>query len=465
MKIHEVDDIFPLYGVQESLLFHYLMDPYSKSYHAMIYIELDGDLNEKCAEQAFFLTVRNNFALRSVFHWNNIGKAVQVVKKNATHLFIKRVNDCVENTDEWFATEAEKIWLHNINIENAPYIFCLLISPPRRSAIIIKHHHILYDGWSNAIFINEFWENYRIVLNTTNGRDVNTVSEHAFLSTGNTCSADKRSLIKDIPQKLASESYDDIFSQKQYKIKSNETYKKLLINKKTKSIESSISYWQDYFSKYTWLSEKHTYNLEKNSYIKHSLHVNNELAQEVIALARRTNASIVNIWSALISYVMQNVLSCDDIVMGLVNSGRDVPIRGIDSIIAMCVHTIPLLVKKIASNSDIIDVINKIRDDMINVIDYPIQSEHDIAKLFKRRTLFEFVINMLNYPVNEVNKITDCLNVNKWYSHEETSYPVCFFIKEANGFEVFLQYEESALTTDQVKQIDMYFNELRKMLV
>src|SRR5262249_44701509 len=161
--LNGIDDILALTPLQQGMLFHTLYVPESSVYNLQIEFVLEGDLDEGVLEQAWRTVVERHTVLRTSFVWERVEKPYQVVHHHA-HLKIAR--------HDWRALSAAEQDERRRSCleENRTSLFDLTKPPLMRLALIVlsEHkfrlcwtfHHIILEGWSAAIILNEVWKCY-----------------------------------------------------------------------------------------------------------------------------------------------------------------------------------------------------------------------------------------------------------------------------------------------------------------
>ncbi len=144
-----VEDIMGLSNLQKNMLFQYQKDEVSLLYNVKIVIRLNFEVNKERFEQAWNYVVKKNSMLRSVFRWKGMKEPVQIIMKDYP------LDICYKDT-EILEEESEK----SINLEERPF-FVELVHTTESYYMILKYHHILFDGWGLSIIIQEFINAYK----------------------------------------------------------------------------------------------------------------------------------------------------------------------------------------------------------------------------------------------------------------------------------------------------------------
>ncbi len=147
----------PLSFAQERLWFLNQLEGSSATYNMPGAIRVTGKLDINALQQALSEIVRRHEVLRTSFPTVN-GTPIQVIHPEAT------MNISVVDLQQLEATERESV-LHQqaqlaaitpFDLETAPLIRCSLLQlDAREYVLLLTMHHIVSDGWSMGIFIQE----------------------------------------------------------------------------------------------------------------------------------------------------------------------------------------------------------------------------------------------------------------------------------------------------------------------
>ena len=144
------------------MLFHYLADPESGAYFEQLRLRLPGDIDVEVFTRAWNEVVQANDALRTLFRWERLEKPLQIILR---HQPLKPLYF------DFSAKNAGQRTAHLENIEDqdrrkkfdlsaVPFRVTLGKVQTAVYEMIISNHHILYDGWSNGIILQEFFAAY-----------------------------------------------------------------------------------------------------------------------------------------------------------------------------------------------------------------------------------------------------------------------------------------------------------------
>ncbi|MFF1698766.1 amino acid adenylation domain-containing protein [Streptomyces sp. NPDC058257] len=155
----ELADVWPLSPLQEGMLFHATFDEEGPDvYQSQRLMALDGPLDVDRLRASWEALLTRHAALRASFHRPASGRAVQVVARRVELPW--READVSRLADADAHAEAERLAEHEMaerfDLTRGPLLRLLLIRfGENRHRLAVTSHHILVDGWSMPVILNE----------------------------------------------------------------------------------------------------------------------------------------------------------------------------------------------------------------------------------------------------------------------------------------------------------------------
>src|SRR5260370_23197978 len=173
----EVGKAFDRTQIQEGMLFHALYAKQSGMYVEQIRSRFCGSLDVRAFEQAWQLIVARHQILRASFEWEGVERPRQIFQNEAT-VEIEHHDWCELSPGEQQKSLLELV-THDrergFDLSKAPLIRLILMKmATNEHHFILSSHHILLDGWSQELVLNEVFAAYRALLS---GDDVAIRSE------------------------------------------------------------------------------------------------------------------------------------------------------------------------------------------------------------------------------------------------------------------------------------------------
>jgi hypothetical protein len=154
----DIETVLPLTPLQHGMLFHSLLDPASANYFQQLVVVLEGDLDGAAFEAAMADLISRHAALRAAFLWERQDSPRQAI--------LRRVRMPTVRLDWSGVDTAEReVFLTRFLNEDRAVPFTLSQAPLMRLAVIrtaadshilvFSHHHLIMDGWSTAVMMEE----------------------------------------------------------------------------------------------------------------------------------------------------------------------------------------------------------------------------------------------------------------------------------------------------------------------
>ena len=163
LENEEVDDLYPLAPTQQGMLFHRLVDPTSKAYFVQFSQILRGALDTAALRGAWEDAVAAHPILRTAFLWEGLAEPLQVVRRRVASPWRELdwrhmgPEEQRRELDHLAATLREE----GFDLGRPPLFSWTLIRLAEEVYVFHwSYHHILLDGWSAPLLRNEIYERY-----------------------------------------------------------------------------------------------------------------------------------------------------------------------------------------------------------------------------------------------------------------------------------------------------------------
>ncbi|WNW10413.1 amino acid adenylation domain-containing protein [Pseudomonas sp. DTU_2021_1001937_2_SI_NGA_ILE_001] len=155
--MNNIEDIYSLSPTQHGLLFHSVVEADSRVYYQQLSLEIQGPLDTTAFRSAWQALMQRHAVLRSAFLWEDLDDAYQVVQQGIElplSLLDWRARDDQQAALEALALEQRALPLE---LNDAPLMRVALVRlAEQRWHLTWTFHHILMDGWSVGIAIQEW---------------------------------------------------------------------------------------------------------------------------------------------------------------------------------------------------------------------------------------------------------------------------------------------------------------------
>ncbi|MCP4263334.1 MAG: amino acid adenylation domain-containing protein [Planctomycetes bacterium] len=306
MKATFSEDGYELSPLQEGMLIHSLATPGVGMYISQGVYAFD-QIDVAAMEQAWQMAVDRHEVLRTSFKWEKLDKPQQIVHTKVTVKF--EIHDLQEFSGWEQKIKVRKLLTQDRNkgfdLSRAPLFRLLLLKRSEQSYyLVFSHHHLLLDGWSNPILLEEVRIFYQSIIRNS-----------------------EVSLLQPKPFRL---------------------YIKWL---RKQALDNEKSFWQQYlkgFNRTTPLP----YDLGAHRQAGHphkseewSLEPKGPLFTALQTTARNCHVTLNTLIQAAWAILLSRYSGQQNIVFGTLMSGRSPVLKGIETMIGMFLNTLPVHVK------------------------------------------------------------------------------------------------------------------------
>ncbi|UII31963.1 amino acid adenylation domain-containing protein [Fulvivirga ulvae] len=409
-----VQEILELTTVQRGMLFHYLNEADSNVYNVQLSFRVEGELNVNTFRKAISKVQEQNEALRSVFRWEKLSKPVQIVLKECSVDFTykdltQEASETLQRLVEQYSDEDQH---RRLTLTEVPFRVTVIKTSTQQYVLNITHHHILYDGWSTGILLEELFTAYRQLIN----------NESAAVTV-------------------------------------KPAYKEMQLRLIKNAKKGAEAYWKNYLGDYdTTTFFSGAFDLDKKNEIAKVIERVSNLAMDEFASANKvTKASVIY---AAYGMLLQKYQDISDVVFGTTVSNRDVAIKGNDKVIGNFINTIPLRLRQV-ENATLLDVVAGISKDLIERSQYNNTSYFEIKRMLDIKPsndLFDSVVIIENYPLD-----TEKINSNAEFKlhletvYENTGIPLVVTVFFNEEVEIEFAYQTAQLSEPFVRSLATQF--------
>ena len=403
-----VEDVYPLSPLQEGMLFHCLRAPNSGAYVTHLALRISGALDVEAFKRAWDRLVNRHTALRTGFLWDKVSESVQVVRRHATVSW---------NDEDWRGIAPEKQSkdlraflnrdrIQGFDLSKAPLIRLALIRLAEDAYYFVwTHHHMVIDGWSAPLILQEVLALYKVALRGAEATErARPYRDYiAWLKRQDLARAEsywrKRLAGLDAPTSMGASRH----SEKHAGEIGNAEYRSRLPAASTRSLRA--------FAR------------------EHDLTVNT-VAQGA--------------WAVLLSACSGD----EDVVYGAALSGRPPSLLDVARIPGMFINTLPVRVT-IDPDVPVREWLRQLQDQLVELREYeysPLAQVHGWSQVPRSVPLFDVVVTFQNFPVDKTlieEAARNGLEIDVVLSQEQSTAPLTVFLTLDEEFAVRFAYDPS----------------------
>ncbi|MEM9804743.1 MAG: amino acid adenylation domain-containing protein [Cyanobacteria bacterium P01_D01_bin.56] len=406
-----IQDIYPLSPTQQGMLFHSLYGPKSGTYIVQVGYILKGNLDRDAFNQAWQQLIDRHTILRTAFVWENLESPVQVVGQKATlpisWLDWQDISDAQKQLEDWLETDRQQ----GFNLSAAPLMRLTVMQLNNDCyRIVWTHHHILLDGWSLPILLQEWMVYYQTACR------------------------------QQVPQLEQAVAYRDhiVWLQQQ-------------------DLNQAKQFWKEQLARITAptpLGIDQDKSGSSQAFKEQSLALSAELTQTLKTFAKQHRLTL----STLVQGAWAKILSCysgeSSVLYGLACSGRSNSATSNDSRIGLFINTLPIAVK-LDANQPLIPWLQEIQAQQLAIQSYeytPLVEIQSVSDIPKTLPLFETVVVFENYPIQPRQK-TGELELTDVSIAEQTNYPLALFAVDTDRLRLKLLYDSARFSEAAINRL------------
>lgn len=358
-----IKNIYALSPMQEGMLMHTVYGNSPLAYFEQTRYRITGNLDIAIFTETWQLIVQRHDIFRTIFVYENVPKPIQIVLKE--RLMPIEILDFTSYDSDVINPKVEE---EVINDRSKPFHLTkdhlmrmkIIKIAPQMFEIIWSSHHILMDGWSLGLVLQEFFEIYQ-------------------------------SKLKKISPNLKTPiAYSD--------------YIKFL---KTVDTKASLQFWKEYLKNYHQqmrIPGPFAVNDQEYSSGESNFLVDSFTTKKLSSLAQENLMTVSTVVQSLWALVLWQLNSLEsqkiDVVFGVTVSGRPADVRGVSEIVGLFINTIPCRFKGDTDQS-LLAFIKNCHQSLSETKSYHYSSLAEIQNesLLKQK-LFDHIFVFENYPIS-----------------------------------------------------------------
>lgn len=419
--------IYRLSGLQQGMLFHGLYQQGVGAYIEQFKCDLTGvDLD--ILNSSWGHIIQSHSILRTSFNYDAFKVTVQcvhrIVKLPVALLDFSKMTEQERTTalNEFEATDRSTPF----DFKVAPLMRLSLIKlSENKHRMIWTSHHILFDGWSLGVLMEEFLKTYETLVT---GKQLIIGEEDKF------------------------EDYIRFISQvDQHQV---------------------AAHWKNYLKNVDqstilpFIADTAERNKGIGIYKTISLSFDQEKTQAIQQYAQRNRVTVNTLMQCVWSYLLYRYTGNSNVVFGVIVSGRPDELPGIEKKVGMFINVLPLYAD-FTHEQTITDWLNAVQQEQVLSRQFQYTPLRDIQDLIGiNGDLFDSLLVFENYPINEVlQKGNWKLAVENVQVNEQTNYPLTVLINDAREINISFSYNTMLLEEEQVMSIRGHFEHVLNQLV
>ena len=414
-----IENISKLTPLQLGMYFLHSSNSDAKAYHWQYGCELFGELDVKKYKESFGDLVQRHGILKTIIRDDIAAEPLQIQLKAVKSDF--RFMDVSLNDEEYNEGLIKKLIQEDLDER-----FNLSEKPPLRLTLVKlkdhhyyrlwSNHHIILDGWSTGIVLDELDKIYSEKLT---GFDSKKESRFDF--------SDYLSWL---------DSYD---------VKSSKLYWQGYL----KGVKNAVEVKADKINNKEFVHKDYNFNILNETTIR----LKEFLAQNQVTL----NTAVHFFWALILSKHSDE----RDIVFGSVVSGRPPEIEGVDQIVGMFINTIPVRLTFSEENT-LLNQLKQFQDSFYANIPHHYANLGDITSAAIPGKLL--INNILTFEKEsdesfDLTRVAEShYQIKNEYVFESTNFNLNFIVKPINGLSITAKYNFACYSEEKINKLASDWN-------
>ena len=420
---HWISDVYPLSPVQQGLLFHTLYDgSRSGTYVEQISCTLWGRVSGEIFQQAWQQTINYHPALRTGFVWEGFEEPLQIVHASASAPFI------IHDWRPSFAGQQQRLEeLSRADVQQgfdlgSPLLmrFTLVQLGPGRFEFIWTSHHLLLDGWSMALVLQEVLERYSAMCRGT--------------------------------------SFHPAF---------HPPYRDYIAWIRKQDLAKAEAYWRTLLQNFSTATPLPSESTAQSGPVdgnpEQQLTVSSESTARLQTFAQQHQVTLNVLIQAAWAFLLRHYSGEEDLLFGVTVSGRPVELAGVERMVGVFINTLPVRAS-VASNATVISVLKELQEQQLRLDEYaytPLSRIQEWSEISPGLPLFETLVVFENYPVDaSLREAKGELRFSNIRSRASTNYPLTFIVKPGEELALQLAYDSGRLDSHAITRLLTHLNNL-----
>ncbi|HEX6287704.1 MAG TPA: amino acid adenylation domain-containing protein, partial [Herpetosiphonaceae bacterium] len=412
-----VEDVYPLSPMQQGMLFHTLYDP-------GLYVEqtistLRGNLNLAAFQRAWQQAVDRHPILRTAFLWEGLDSPLQVVRRQTKLPW---------TIEDWRGLDPDEHQsrlqqflqadlARGFDLAQAPLMrLALFQTADDTYSFVWSQHHILLDGWSLPLLLNEIFTSYEAA---SQGRELH------------------------LPRPRPYRDYI-AWLQRQDMAQAEAFWRQFLAG-----FAAPTAFGVDHL---VYTSD------DEPQYGRHEMHLPAEPSAALQALARQhgltMNTVVQGAWAILLSRYSGE----PDVVFGATVSGRPAELPGVEQMIGLFINTLPVRVQ-VRPAARLLDWLKALQAQQAELRQYeysPLVQIQGWSDVPRGQPLFESLLVFENYPATTAgggDGARPSVVMANLYSDEQSKYPLNVIVAPGKTVALRVTYDRRRFEPETIARL------------
>lgn len=398
-----VAEVLPLAPLQEGLLFHAVSEETGLDVYTMqSTYRFPGGVDEAAMLGACTALLERHPVLRAGFVHERFRTPVQFVPTAVTVPWRVEDLDALDAGERTTALDRLQYdeRQRRFTMDRPPLIrFVLVRLGVEGAALVVTNHHILLDGWSDALLVTELLRHY-----AAGGRDRSLPPAPQF--------RDYLAWLQGRDGAATAQAWDRALSG---------LTEGTLVAPADPRRRAAMP-----------------------DVVERELDV--DLSVAVLALARRCAVSVSTVYSVAWALALRSLVGRDDVVHGSTVSGRPPELDGVEEMVGLFLNTVPVRTRIVPAEA-FADLVRRIQDEQAGLLDHHHASLGAIQRAAGLGALFDTLYVMRNTPEDddELDRLGASVGLGEIEGGDATHYPLTFVVHPGVPYRLILSHRSDVV--------------------
>ncbi len=424
----QIEAIYPLSPLQQGLLFHSLYAPQGGDHIVQVGYTLRGHVDVTALLRAWQQVIEQYSILRTSFVWEQLDTPLQVVHEHATMPFTthdwRSLSPLLH--DERLLAFLHKDRREGFVLSHAPLMRIHLIQMADDSfELIWTHHHLLLDGWSFPLLLQEVFACY------------------AAFCEGH-----------------------------MHQVEGVRPYQDYIAWVLQQDVQLAESFWRRCLHGLTQptMLQVPTPIHPEPGYGELILHTSAELSTTLARFARQQHLTLNTLFQAAWALLLHHYSGQLDVLFGTIVSGRPAALQGVERMIGLFINTVPVRVH-VDPALAVLPWLHHIQEthSELRQFEYsPLVQVHNWSQLPRGEALFESLLIFENYPLTPQESLQDAptrLTIQAAHTQEQTTYPLSLYVVPGDPIAFKVLFDRRRFSQTTISRLLEHLQQLLATLV
>lgn len=413
MALTQIEDIYDLSPTQQGVLFHSLSAPESGVYVVQLCLTLQGSLNPAALQQAWQDVISHHSILRTAFQWEGLENPLQVVYRQVQVSL--NVLDWQHYPSEQQAQQLDAFLQRDrqqgFNLSQPPLMRLTLIQTRAESYTLIwTKHHLILDGWSTGIVLQQVWNRYH---------------QAAFSLQGS-------------------------------------SYRSYIAWLQQQDLAAAENFWRQTLKGFTAPTrlriEQQTTTHATVAYPEQSLKLSGTITTKLQAIARQHQLTLNTLLQGAWAILLSRYSGESDVVFGATVAGRPPALSGVESLVGLLINTLPVRVA-VSPEMPVLTWLQQLQNQQVEARQYehtPLILIQGWSEVPRGMSLFDTLLVVENYPVDSAlttGGSASNLAISDVRAIEQTNYPLTIVAEVGDELVLRLSYHPEQFAADAIARL------------